>query len=208
MLQISRIEFNNNGKHFTRLNFSSSLRHSTFNRKIKRIKAVQLQVVRTKTGAKQAIDNLPLGAIEMIFRTIFSQRKKNDDNENEAKECFNSSTSPTVAAIESSRALNRFQLNQSDDERRRNVSCKNLRFRRNGSKKSFLQTTVLFAALPFSLSEMSQIEEKKRQTHITAVEGNECVNWVIGLKVFCRVCLERCRGFHRPTWKCCKLFSE
>lgn len=48
--------------------------------------------IRKKTGAKQAIDNLPLydWTIEMGFFQR-EYKKSCDDNENEAKKCFNSS---------------------------------------------------------------------------------------------------------------------
>lgn len=120
MLQISRIKCNNE-KHFTRLNFHR-LKTTTFNfqlkaeRSVKKIYPTSQSIRWMKTGAQQAqLTTCRCKTIEMIFLHSTTTHKKERHNIKRQWKWRGKENVFSFAQLNWAGALNRFQLNQSEE---------------------------------------------------------------------------------------------
>lgn len=94
------------------------------------------------------------------------------------------------AAIELKLSLNRFQLNPSVKKKKRNM-CR-AKIYDSGERKLFLHSKTIAKCRKLERRSSNTLQRYDR-------EGNECVNWVIGLKVFLPRMLRIATSFR--NWK-------
>lgn len=131
-------------KHFTRLNFSlliRALRRSVFNRSVKNLSS-QLKLEQQANWQLVALcERLKLTFLSRLFG---AQKKKH--NENGAEKMFQFFyIFSFLAAIELSRALSRFQLNRSEDKKKRRKMCRaKICFGENGNERKLFTLKRFF----------------------------------------------------------------